>query len=59
MASFIRYVWTQWMRTEAASFARGAARGAARRSGGVSESISESSEVALDPRGRTAADAEV
>jgi hypothetical protein len=55
MASFIRYVWTQWMRTEAASFARGPAR----RSGGVSESISESSEVALDPRGRTAADAEV
>ena len=55
MASFIRYVWTQWMRTEAASFARGPAR----RSGGVSESISESSEVALDPRGRTAAGAEV
>ena len=51
MASFIRYVWTQWMRTEAASFARGPAR----RSGG----ISESSKAALDPRGRTAADVEV
>lgn len=54
MAPFIRYVWTQWMRTQAASFARGPAR----RSESISESISESSEAALDPRGRTAADVE-
>ena len=47
MASFIRCVWTQWMRTEAASFARGPAP-PARRSGGVSESISELSEPAAD-----------
>ena len=55
MASFIRYVWTQWMRTEATSFARCPAR----RSESISESISESSKAASDPRGRTAADVEV